>query len=50
MREEGFIRPRLRGELSRGRPGASDVVPTIREALAAVDRRDLDMAVSPDVL
>ena len=49
MREEGFIRPGFAVSyivVDR----AEQVLPTIREALAAVERRDLDMAVSPDML
>jgi uncharacterized protein (TIGR00730 family) len=49
MRDEGFIRPEMAvSYLVADR--AEDVVPMIREQLADVDRRDLSMAVSPDVL
>jgi uncharacterized protein (TIGR00730 family) len=49
MREEGFIRPEMAVSYAVV-DRAEEVIPTIRKALAGVDRRELSMAVSPEIL
>jgi uncharacterized protein (TIGR00730 family) len=49
MRAQGFIRAEFAVHYLEV-DSAEAVIPTIREALASVSRRDLGMAVSPDVL